>query len=142
MQMHKPIYFSTCGALKHLQGKVLRNDASKRLTTALLPGGVGGGSGMAAFEEGCRLAPVQKYLHGVVCDRSHLRPDQRRHHGHLHLRHLSDLNIAYLRLTTTKGKTFERTCDMCLWFIFNLAFAICSFRISVGRNLFHISSFL
>ena len=55
--------------------------------TALFPGGLCGCSRMAALKEGSRLAPVQKHLHGVVCDCAHLWPDQRCHHGHLHLRH-------------------------------------------------------
>ena len=54
---------------------------------AVFLGGLCGGSRMAALQKGRRLAPVQEHLHGVVCDCAHLRPDQRRHHGHLHLRH-------------------------------------------------------
>lgn len=53
----------------------------------LFPGWLCGGSGMAALQKSRGLAPVQKHLHGLVCDCAHLRPDQRRHHGYLHLRH-------------------------------------------------------
>lgn len=42
---------------------------------------------MAAFKEGCRLASVQKHLHGMVCDGAHFWPHQCCRHGHLHLRH-------------------------------------------------------
>lgn len=54
------------------------------VTTALFPGGLCGRRGMAALEESRRLAPVQEHLHGLVRDCAHLRPDQCRHHGHLH----------------------------------------------------------
>lgn len=57
------------------------------MTTAVFPGGLCGRRGMAALEEGRGLATVQEHLHGLVRDCAHLRPDQRRHHGHLHPRH-------------------------------------------------------
>lgn len=57
------------------------------MTKCFVSGGLCCGGWVAAFEEGGRLAPVQKYLRGLVCDGAHLRPHQRRHHGHLHLWH-------------------------------------------------------
>lgn len=57
------------------------------LTCCCFPGGLRGGGGMAALQEGRGLAALQEHLHGVVCDCAHLGPDQCRHHGHLHLRH-------------------------------------------------------
>lgn len=105
------------------------------VTTAVFPGGLCGRRGMAALEEGCRLAPVQEHLHGLVRDCAHLGPDQCRHHGHLHpwhpvsntaatpqgtgkertLRKRSQVRkpkyIAYLKPTTLEGerKLFEWT---------------------------------
>lgn len=61
--------------------------AGIRLTPAVFAGGLCGGRRLAALKEGGRLASVPEHLHGLVCDRAHLWPDQRRHHGHLHLRH-------------------------------------------------------
>ena len=65
----------------------LNEDDGICLTSAVFLGGLCGCGRMAALEKGRRLAPVQKHLHGVVCDGAHLWSDQRRHHGHLHLRH-------------------------------------------------------
>lgn len=49
-------------------------------------GGLRGGRRLAALPEGSGLAPLQEHLHGLVRHRAHLRPHQRRHHGHFHLR--------------------------------------------------------
>lgn len=53
----------------------IKEDDGINLMTALFPGGLCGCSRMAALKEGSRLAPVQKHLHGVVCDCAHLWPD-------------------------------------------------------------------
>lgn len=63
------------------------------MTCALFPGGFCCGRRVAAVKEGSRLAPLQKYLHGVVRDRAHLWPHQCRHHGHLHLRHPASVRL-------------------------------------------------
>ena len=52
-----------------------------------LTGGVCGGRGLAALQEGGGLAPVQEHLHRLVCHRSHLGSDQRGHHGPLRTRY-------------------------------------------------------
>lgn len=46
------------------------------LSCALTPwaGGLSGLSGLAALQEGSRLAPLPEHLHGVVRHRAHLRP--------------------------------------------------------------------
>lgn len=105
-----------------------------------LIGGLCGGSRMAALKEGSGLASVQKHLHGMVCDGSHLWSDQCCYHGDLcpcypvstWLRPKqgrrkkplqcapggNEVKFGGQNISLTSGRRREKKkFDMCLWFL-------------------------